>query len=63
VLGFGLEISEFKLWNVLTYLQDEILFVFAVTSTQTMIPEDGILERLAAKKGGGLSHADRLFSH
>jgi hypothetical protein len=55
VLGFGLEISGSNL--LLTCLQDEILSVFAVTSTQTMIPE-----RLQQKKGG-LSHADRRLSH
>jgi hypothetical protein len=62
-IGFGLEISGFNLWNVLTCLQGEILFVFAATSMQTMIPEHGNTRTACSKKGSGLSHADRLFSH
>jgi aerobic C4-dicarboxylate transport protein len=40
VVGFGLalRLCGFRLWRVLGYFKDEILFVFAATSSETMIP-------------------------
>jgi aerobic C4-dicarboxylate transport protein len=38
VLGGLLRLAGFGLWQVLSYFKDEILFVFAATSAETMMP-------------------------
>jgi aerobic C4-dicarboxylate transport protein len=38
VLGSLLKLSGFHIWQVLGYFKDEILFVFAATSAETMMP-------------------------
>jgi aerobic C4-dicarboxylate transport protein len=38
VFGFLLRLCGFSLWRVLGYFKDEILFVFAATSSEAMIP-------------------------
>jgi Na+/H+-dicarboxylate symporter len=38
VLGTFLRICGFSIWRVLNYFKDEILFVFAATSAETMMP-------------------------
>jgi aerobic C4-dicarboxylate transport protein len=51
VLGSALRLSGFNIWNVLAYFKDEILFVFAATSAETMIPRSmEKLERLGCTK-------------
>jgi len=51
VLGGALRLAGFKIWKVLGYFKDEILFVFAATSAETMIPRSmEKLERLGCKK-------------
>ncbi|HET6308870.1 MAG TPA: C4-dicarboxylate transporter DctA [Rhodopila sp.] len=48
VFGFGaaLRLAGFRLWPVLNYFKEEILFVFAATSAETMIPRS--MEKLEA---------------
>ncbi len=51
VLGLFLRIAGFRLWRVLDYFKDEILFVFAATSAETMLPRAmQKLERLGCRK-------------
>jgi aerobic C4-dicarboxylate transport protein len=51
VLGAALRISGFNIWNVLAYFKEEILFVFAATSAETMIPRSmEKLEQLGCSK-------------
>jgi Na+/H+-dicarboxylate symporter len=51
VLGAALRLSGFGLWRVLSYFKDEILFVFAATSAETMIPQSmRKLEALGCRK-------------
>jgi Na+/H+-dicarboxylate symporter len=51
VLGAALRMAGFSLWKVLSYFKDEILFVFAATSAETMIPRSmEKLERLGIKR-------------
>jgi Na+/H+-dicarboxylate symporter len=51
VLGAALRMAGFSLWKVLSYFKDEILFVFAATSAETMIPRSmEKLERLGVKR-------------
>jgi Na+/H+-dicarboxylate symporter len=38
VLGAFLRLSGFNIFRVLNYFKDEILFVFAATSAETMMP-------------------------
>ncbi|GAC1329864.1 MAG: dicarboxylate/amino acid:cation symporter [Beijerinckiaceae bacterium] len=38
VLGGALKLAGFSLWRVLSYFKDEILFVLAATSAETMMP-------------------------
>lgn len=38
VLGSALRPAGFGIWSVLGYFKEEILFVFAATSAETMIP-------------------------
>jgi Na+/H+-dicarboxylate symporter len=38
VLGGALKIAGFSVWRVLSYFKDEILFVLAATSAETMMP-------------------------
>jgi Na+/H+-dicarboxylate symporter len=38
VLGLFLKLAGFRIWQVLGYFKDEILFVFAATSAETMMP-------------------------
>ena len=38
VFGFVLRLCGFRLWRVLGYFKEEILFVFAATSSEAMIP-------------------------
>lgn len=46
VLGGSLRLAGFGLWQVLGYFKEEILFVFAATSAETMIPRS--MEKLEA---------------
>jgi aerobic C4-dicarboxylate transport protein len=39
VLGAFLRVAGFSIWRVLNYFKDEILFVFAATSAETMMPK------------------------
>jgi aerobic C4-dicarboxylate transport protein len=51
VFGGALRFAGFNIWKVLAYFKDEILFVFAATSAETMIPRSmEKLERLGCKK-------------
>jgi aerobic C4-dicarboxylate transport protein len=51
VLGAALRIAGFRLWQVLGYFKDEIIFVFCATSAETMIPRSmAKLERLGCPK-------------
>jgi aerobic C4-dicarboxylate transport protein len=51
VLGSALKISGFNIWNVFAYFKEEILFVFAATSAETMIPRSmEKLEQLGCSK-------------
>ena len=51
VLGGALRLAGFKIRKVLGYFKDEILFVFAATSAETMIPRSmEKLEGLGCKK-------------
>jgi aerobic C4-dicarboxylate transport protein len=51
VLGLFLRLAGFRLWRVLDYFKDEILFVFAATSAETMLPRAmQKLERLGCRK-------------
>ena len=51
VLGSVLKISGFNVWNVLACFKEEILFVFAATSGETMIPRSmEKLEQLGCSK-------------
>jgi aerobic C4-dicarboxylate transport protein len=51
VLGAALRLAGFRLSKVLSYFKDEILFVFAATSAETMIPRSmEKLEKLGTKK-------------
>jgi len=51
VLGSALRLSGFNIWNVLAYFKEEILFVFAATSAETMIPRSmEKLEQLGCSK-------------
>jgi hypothetical protein len=53
-LGFALEISGCNSGIHCPVCKNEILFVFAVTSTQTMIPASlENVQRLAARKWSG----------
>jgi Na+/H+-dicarboxylate symporter len=46
LLGGALRLAGFRLWPVLSFFKDEILFVFAATSAETMIPR--AIEKLEA---------------
>jgi aerobic C4-dicarboxylate transport protein len=46
VLGGVLRLAGFRLWQVLNHFKEEILFVFAATSAETMIPRS--MEKLEA---------------
>jgi len=51
VLGSALRLAGFSIRKVLAYFKDEILFVFAATSAETMIPRSmEKLERLGCNK-------------
>ena len=51
VLGLALRWAGFGLWKVLAYFKEELLFVFAATSAETMIPQSmRKLERLGCSK-------------
>jgi aerobic C4-dicarboxylate transport protein len=51
VLGTALRMAGFRLLKVLSYFKDEILFVFAATSAETMIPRSmEKLEKLGTTK-------------
>jgi aerobic C4-dicarboxylate transport protein len=51
VLGTVLRLVGFRLFKVLSYFKDEILFVFAATSAETMIPRSmEKLEKLGTNK-------------
>jgi Na+/H+-dicarboxylate symporter len=51
VLGGALRLAGFRLWRVLAYFKDEILFVFCATSAETMIPRSlAKLEKLGCPK-------------
>jgi Na+/H+-dicarboxylate symporter len=51
VLGAALRMVGFRLFKVLSYFKDEILFVFAATSAETMIPRSmEKLEKLGTTK-------------
>ncbi len=51
VLGGALRLAGLRLWKVLSYFKDEILFVFAATSAETMIPRSmEKLEELGCEK-------------
>jgi len=51
VLGAFLRISGFNIFRVLNYFKDEILFVFAATSAETMMPRSmQKLEKLGVSK-------------
>jgi aerobic C4-dicarboxylate transport protein len=51
VLGAALRLAGFRLWRVLAYFKDEILFVFCATSAETMIPRSLLkLEKLGCPK-------------
>jgi Na+/H+-dicarboxylate symporter len=51
VLGTALRMVGFRLFKVLSYFKDEILFVFAATSAETMIPRSmEKLEKLGITK-------------
>jgi aerobic C4-dicarboxylate transport protein len=51
VLGSLLRLSGFHIWQVLGYFKDEILFVFAATSAETMMPRSmEKLERLGVSR-------------
>jgi aerobic C4-dicarboxylate transport protein len=51
VLGSALRICGFNIWRVLAYFKEEILFVFAATSAESMIPRSmEKLQRLGCSK-------------
>ncbi|HXL14365.1 MAG TPA: C4-dicarboxylate transporter DctA [Bradyrhizobium sp.] len=51
VLGGFLRLSGFKIFRVLNYFNDELLFVFAATSSETMMPRSmQKLEKLGVSK-------------
>ena len=51
VLGGALRVAGFRLWRVLAYFKDEIIFVFCATSAETMIPRSmAKLEKLGCPK-------------
>lgn len=50
VLGGFLKFAGFSIWRVLNYFKDEILFVFAATSAETMLPRSmQKLEKIGVK--------------
>ena len=51
VFGFLLRLCGFRLWRVVGYFKEEILFVFAATSSEAMMPRSmDKLERLGCSK-------------